>query len=138
MAPKVMKRPAACTKKKRRAWGMGLVDRASLQELLNDLEPKTEGRIVVRYACVQRDNVLGGLPTDDKLTQAGEETYELKLPDSWEYHGDMGPWQQRSGVFVGPPETVIEAKAAIEDLYARYVSYGCVSTFEADMDVRPL
>mmetsp|Transcript_90504 Transcript_90504/g.251572 ORF Transcript_90504/g.251572 Transcript_90504/m.251572 type:complete len:494 (+) Transcript_90504:108-1589(+) len=133
----VIKRPALRTIKNPKLVRR-LAKNAELQELLEVLEPRTEGRVVVHYRCVQRGNVLVEFPTDDLLTNEGEKPYELQLPDGWEYHGDLGPWQQRSGVFVGPSETLFEAKRAIADLYVRYVSYGCVSMFEAKVDVRPI
>mmetsp|Transcript_55413 Transcript_55413/g.161795 ORF Transcript_55413/g.161795 Transcript_55413/m.161795 type:complete len:139 (-) Transcript_55413:202-618(-) len=134
MAPKVIKRPA-CRGKKTKL--VRHLTEAELQDLLVDLAPKTEGRVVVQYCCIKHGTSIIEFPGDELLTFEGELTYELRLPDGWEYHGDLGPWQQRSGIFVGPPETLVEAENAIADLFVRYLSYGCISMFEAKMDVRP-
>eukprot|EP00413_Alexandrium_margalefii_P010128 CAMPEP_0204533212 /NCGR_PEP_ID=MMETSP0661-20131031/12159_1 /ASSEMBLY_ACC=CAM_ASM_000606 /TAXON_ID=109239 /ORGANISM="Alexandrium margalefi, Strain AMGDE01CS-322" /LENGTH=142 /DNA_ID=CAMNT_0051539535 /DNA_START=48 /DNA_END=476 /DNA_ORIENTATION=+ len=132
---KVLKRPA-CRASKTAKLARRLAD-SGLQDLLDDLAPRTEGRVVVQYRCVRLGSSLVDFPSDELLTYEGEHPYELSLPGGWEYHGDLGPWQQRSGIFVGPPETLFEAERVIADLYVRYLSYGCITMFEAKMDIRP-
>mmetsp|Transcript_46496 Transcript_46496/g.104511 ORF Transcript_46496/g.104511 Transcript_46496/m.104511 type:complete len:148 (-) Transcript_46496:40-483(-) len=147
MVIKVLKRPAARLQKKpARAPVAGgspppAEEAHDWEDLLEDLAPTTEGRIVVLYHVVQEDedeDELMAIPCDDELTREGEATYEMRLPDGWELQGEMGPGQLRSSIFVGPPELVFEARNTVSDLYGRYVQFGCVSSFEIKVDIRPI